>query len=86
MIQPTSTTRFSDAVHYEKFLAQGLPIGSGEVESAHRYIPQKRLKLSGATWHPDTLNPMLALRIIRANGWWNDFWMEQAARAKVKVT
>ena len=34
--------RFADAVHYEKFLAQGLPIGSGEVESAHRYIPQKR--------------------------------------------
>ncbi len=37
---------------YEKFLAQGLRIGSGEVESAHRYIPQKRLKISGATWHP----------------------------------
>lgn len=33
--------RFSDAVHYETFLAQGLSIGSGEVESAHRYIPPK---------------------------------------------
>jgi hypothetical protein len=32
--------RFSDAVSYEKFLTQGLPIGSGEVESAHRYIPR----------------------------------------------
>jgi len=41
--------RFSDAVHYEEFLAQGLPIGSGEVGSAHRYIPQKRLKIPGAT-------------------------------------
>jgi hypothetical protein len=71
--------RFSDAVHYEKFLAQGFPIGSGEVESAHRYIPQKRLKIPGATWHPDTVNPMLALRIIRANGWWEDFWTKQSA-------
>jgi len=71
--------RFCDAVHYEKFLAQGLPIGSGEVESAHRYIPQKRLKLPGATWHPDTVNPMLALRIIRANNWWEDFWTKQSA-------
>jgi hypothetical protein len=70
--------RFSDAVHYEKFLAQGLPIGSGEVESAHRYISQKRLKIPGATWHPDTVNPMLALRIIRANDWWEDFWQGQA--------
>ncbi len=66
--------RFVDAVDYDYFRALGLPIGSGEVESAHRYIPQKRLKIPGATWHPDTINPMLALRIIRANNWWEDFW------------
>lgn len=71
--------RFSDAVSYEKFISLGFPIGSGEVESAHRYIPQKRLKIPGATWHPDTINPMLALRIIQANDWWQDFWTQQAA-------
>jgi hypothetical protein len=75
--------RFSDAVDYDYFRAIGLPIGSGEVESAHRYIPQKRLKIPGATWHPDTINPMLALRIIRANGWWEDFWTKQTAQVKV---
>jgi hypothetical protein len=74
--------RFIDAVDYDYFRAMGLPIGSGEVESAHRYIPQKRLKIPGATWHPDTINPMLALRIIRANGWWDDFWSKQSVRAK----
>ena len=68
--------RFQDAVHYERFRLFGLPIGSGEIESAHRYIPQKRLKIPGATWHPNTINPMLALRIIRANDWWNDFWSQ----------
>ncbi|MDJ0717707.1 MAG: hypothetical protein QNJ54_26375 [Prochloraceae cyanobacterium] len=66
--------RFQDCVHYDKFKSLGLPIGSGEVESAHKYIPQKRLKIAGATWHPDTINPMLALRIIRANNWWSEFW------------
>jgi hypothetical protein len=75
--------RFFDAVSYEKFLAQGLPIGSGEVESAHRYIPQKRLKIPGASWHPETVNPMLALRIIRANGWWDDFWTMKANYVRV---
>jgi hypothetical protein len=75
--------RFSDAVSYEKFLAQGLPIGSGEVESAHRYIPQKRLKIPGATWHRDTVNPMLALRVVRANNWWDDFWLQQSVTAKM---
>lgn len=75
--------RFCDAVSYEKFLAQGLPIGSGEIESAHRYIAQKRLKIPGATWHPDTVNPMLALRSIRANDWWEDFWRQQVTESMV---
>ena len=66
--------RFQDCIHYRKFKRLGLPIGSGEVESAHKYIPQKRLKIAGATWHPLTINPMLALRIIRANNWWSEFW------------
>ncbi len=66
--------RFQDCVHYDKFKSLGLPIGSGEIESAHKYIPQKRLKIAGATWHPLTINPMLALRIIRANDWWSEFW------------
>ena len=66
--------RFQDCIHYRKFRSLGLPIGSGEIESAHRYIPQKRLKIPGATWHPFSINPMLALRIIRANDWWSEFW------------
>lgn len=67
-------TRFSEAVDYNRFTEQGYPIGSGEVESAHKVIPQKRLKLPGACWHPDSINPMVALRILRANDWWDDFW------------
>lgn len=66
--------RFRDAVDYGRFDDNGWPVGSGEIESAHRYIPQERLKIAGACWHPETVNPMLALRVLRANGWWNDFW------------
>lgn len=74
-------TRFEDAVDYDAFRAEGLPIGSGEVESAHRTIPQKRLKLPGAWWRPANVNPMLALRVVRRNGWWNEFWTERPAMA-----
>lgn len=66
--------RFADAVHYDLYEDKGWPLGSGEVESAHRFIPQERLKLPGACWHPNNVNPMLALRVIRANGWWADLW------------
>lgn len=74
-------SRFADAVHYDAFRQAGFPVGSGEVESAHRYIPQKRLKIPGASWHPSTINPMLALRVIRANGWWDDFWHAKRSEA-----
>ncbi len=69
--------RFEDAVDYDRFKERGYPIGSGEVESAHRSIPQKRLKLAGACWHPDSINPLLALKVIRANDWWHDYWKQR---------
>jgi len=66
---------------YSAALAQGLPIGSGEIESAHRYIIQQRLKLPGAWWTPDNVDSMLALRVIRANNKWDEYWnqLRQAA-------
>ena len=65
--------RFGNCMNYNTFKADGYPVGSGEVESAHKSVPQKRLKLPGACRHPDPINPMLALRVLRANGWWDDF-------------
>jgi hypothetical protein len=37
-------------------LAAGLPIGSGEIESAHRYVIQNRLKIAGAWWKMENLS------------------------------
>ncbi len=76
-------TRFQDAVDYDRFKELGYPVGSGEVESAHKSVPQKRLKLPGACWHPDSINPMLALRVIRANGWWDDYWSHRISAKQV---
>jgi len=66
---------------YQQALAAGLPIGSGEIESAHRYVIQQRLKLAGAWWKEETAADMLALRTLRANGEWNQYWapLEQLA-------
>ena len=66
---------------YQQALVAGLPIGSGEIESAHRYVLQQRLKLAGAWWKEETAADMLALRTLRANGEWNQYWapLEQLA-------
>jgi hypothetical protein len=66
--------RFSDCVDYSDYEEAGWPTGSGEVESAHKYLPQDRLKLPGACWKPESINPMMAIRVIKKNGWWDDFW------------
>lgn len=60
--------------NYKEALAEGLPIGSGEVESAHRYVIQDRLKLAGAWWTPQNAHNMLALRSLRANNRWDSYW------------
>ena len=72
--------RFCDAVNYNEFREKGYPIGSGEIESAHKSVPQKRLKIPGATWHPASIDPMLALRILRADDWWDDFWTQRTKK------
>lgn len=63
-----------DQLDYESAIRQGLPIGSGEIESAHRYLIQKRLKLPGSWWLAANAENMLALRVNRANGEWKGYW------------
>lgn len=64
---------------YPSAIAANLPVGSGEVESAHRYIIQTRLKVPGAWWLPDNAQAMLNLRVLRANHRWDDYWDQRAA-------
>ena len=63
---------------YQRALSEDLPIGSGEIESAHRYVIQKRLKLAGAWWTIDNAKHMLTLRVLRANSHWDGYWKKAA--------
>jgi uncharacterized protein UPF0236 len=71
----------SHHLDYKGALEKGLPIGSGEIESAHRYVIQQRLKLPGAWWKASNVEPMLALRVVRANEDWEKYWGNLAAAA-----
>ena len=66
---------------YKGALAAGLPIGSGEIESGHRYVFQNRLKIAGSWWKTENLRKMIALRVVRANGGWEDYWSEVCQEA-----
>lgn len=59
---------------YAAAAQQGYPIGSGEIESGHRHVIQKRLKLPGSWWKETNAQLMLNLRTARSNGLWKHYW------------
>lgn len=61
-----------DRMDYKKYLQIGCGlIGSGAIESAHRTVVQKRLKLSGQRWTKRGAQNMLNLRVTHMNGQWD---------------
>lgn len=64
---------------YAGALRAGLPIGSGPVESAHRHIVQARVKKAGAWWRETNIEPVVQMRVVRANGGWNNYWTSNAS-------
>ena len=56
-----------ERLNYKKFLDRGWPIGSGAIESAHKSVLQKRMKLSGMMWSPQNAQRMATLRALRSS-------------------
>lgn len=57
-----------DRIDYGGHRKGGYPLGSGAIESAHKFICQGRLKRSGAWWYAENGNGILALRCAKYNG------------------
>jgi hypothetical protein len=55
-------------IDYAKFKELGLPIGSGLVESACKWLIQQRFKGVGMRWGEDGFNHLLHLRLAWVNG------------------
>jgi len=50
------------------YLAEGLPIGSGAVESVFKNLVRQRMEGSRMRWSKKGANAMLKLRSIKLNG------------------
>lgn len=59
-------------------ILEDLPIGSGEIESGHRHVIQKRMKRAGMWWKEENAEDMLQLLTLRSNESWRAYW-ENAA-------
>lgn len=57
-----------ERMRFEKFKGEGLCIGSGAIESANKYVVQRRLKQAGMKWNEENANYMVHLRAEYING------------------
>ena len=70
-------TKRLDQLDYKSAINDNLPIGSGEIESSHRHVIQKRMKIAGSWWKKDNASYMLDLREQRANDEWDGYWKDK---------
>jgi len=64
-------------IKYEKYKELGLPIGSGMVESACKWLIQQRFKGVGMRWSEDGFNHLLHLRLAWVNGRFDQLFFAQ---------
>jgi hypothetical protein len=60
--------RHREPIDYARYQALGLPLGSGMVESACKWLIQQRFKGVGMRWSEDGFNHLLHLRLAWVNG------------------
>jgi hypothetical protein len=66
--------------HYDRALADGLPIATGVIEGACRYLVQDRMGRTGARWSLVGAEAVLRLRALRASGDFDDYWLFHLAK------
>lgn len=64
-------------IQYEKYKELGLPIGSGMVESACKWLIQQRFKGVGMRWSENGFNHLLHLRLAWVNGRFDELFFAQ---------
>lgn len=61
-------------LRYDQYLAAGLPIATGVIEGACRYLVKDRLERTGARWRLSGAEAVLRLRSLRASGDFDEYW------------
>jgi hypothetical protein len=66
--------KYQKYLRYDKYLPQGLPIATGVIEGACRYLVKDRMDITGARWGLSGAEAVLQLRSLRASGDFDEYW------------
>ena len=70
----TYLVKLTRLLHYDRALADGLPIATGVIEGACRYLVQDRMARTGARWSLTGAEAILRLRALRTSGDFDAYW------------
>lgn len=65
---------YAPYMHYRHAIAEGLPIATGVIEGACRYLVKDRMDRGGARWTLTGAEAVLRLRALRASGDFDAYW------------
>ena len=71
-------------LHYDRALATGLPLATGAIEGACRYLLQDRLDITGARWSLRAAEAVLKLRALRFSGDFEEYWAFHLAQERAR--
>jgi hypothetical protein len=66
--------KYRDMLHYDHYLAQGLPIATGVIEGACRHRVKDRMDITGARWRLNSAEAVLKLRSLHSGGDNEAYW------------
>lgn len=66
--------KYREYLRYDQYLAAGLPIATGVIEGACRYLVKDRMEKTGARWSLDGAEAVLRLRALKASGDLDHYW------------
>lgn len=67
-------------LHYDHAIVEGLPIATGVIEGACRYLVQDRMGRTGARWSLAGAEAVLRLRALRTSADFDDYWSFHLAK------
>jgi len=66
--------KYCPMLEYDSFLSDGLPIASGVIEGACRYLIKDRLDRTGARWRMKSAEAIIRIRSLRSSGDFDAYW------------
>jgi hypothetical protein len=66
--------KYGGFLRYDEYLRAGLPISTGVIEGACRYLVKDRMEKTGARWKLSGAEAVLRLRSLRASGDFDAYW------------